>query len=176
MWHRTARCLPSGSQSQGARIRHVATDVGERPGEAASSQLRRSGSTVAPSARLQRGSRDMCLGACSCPASGAGIREAARLLRPGGHLVVSDTRGHFIGSTLYPLVKWDVNGNFGYIPTWQHPTSEYLGAALSNGFIVRDCHEPLRPGPLRPAIASQLRTACKFGPTSERLGLARLGG
>ena len=76
------------------------------------------------------------------------FEEAARVLRPGGHLVISDTRGHFIGSTLYPLVKWDHDKNYGYIPTWRHPTSQYLRAALPHGFIVRGCHEPLRAQPV----------------------------
>jgi SAM-dependent methyltransferase len=76
------------------------------------------------------------------------FREAARVLRTGGHLVISDTRGHFIGSTLYPLIKWDLQDRLGYIPTWRHATSDYLRAALPNRFKVRDCHEPLRPQPL----------------------------
>lgn len=76
------------------------------------------------------------------------FEEAARVLRPGGHLVISDTRGHFIGSALYPLVKRDRDDNYGYIPTWRHPTSAYLRAALPHGFIVRGCHEPLRAQPV----------------------------
>jgi len=71
--------------------------------------------------------------------------EVARVLRPGGHFVISDTRGHFIGSPLYPLVKSDLDGHLGYIPTWRHSTSAYLGAALPHGFLVRACQEPLRP-------------------------------
>ncbi|WP_027344250.1 class I SAM-dependent methyltransferase [Hamadaea tsunoensis] len=73
--------------------------------------------------------------------------EAARVLRPGGHLVVSDTRGHYTGSWLYPLVKEDTEGNVGYVRNWSHPTGAYLRAALRHGFGVRACEEPLRPHP-----------------------------
>ena len=65
--------------------------------------------------------------------------EFARVLRPGGHLVMSDTRGHFVGSSRYPLVKWQADGSFGYLPTWHHLTSDYLKAALPLGFAVRRC-------------------------------------
>jgi len=73
------------------------------------------------------------------------FREVARVLRPGGHFVISDTRGHFVGSSLYPLVRRDLDGRLGYLPTWRHETSAYLRAALPYGFVVRDCQEPLRP-------------------------------
>ncbi|MEN5073264.1 class I SAM-dependent methyltransferase [Isoptericola cucumis] len=66
--------------------------------------------------------------------------EVARVLRPGGHLVVSDTRGYYIGSPLYPLVE-GADGEFGYIPNWRHATSEYLRAALPVGLAPRFCRE-----------------------------------
>lgn len=71
--------------------------------------------------------------------------EAARVLKPGGHLVISDTRGHFIGSTRYPLLERDVDGNVGYMPNWRHSTGDYVRAALEHGFLVRACEEPQRP-------------------------------
>jgi SAM-dependent methyltransferase len=71
--------------------------------------------------------------------------EAARVLKPGGHLVISDTRGHFIGSTRYPVVERDVDGNIGYLPNWRHSTGDYVRAALAHGFAVRACEEPRRP-------------------------------
>jgi SAM-dependent methyltransferase len=67
--------------------------------------------------------------------------EAARALRPGGHLLVSDIRGYYIGSGLTPLTHEDPDGNIGYIPSWSHPTSAYLQAALPQGFAVRTCRE-----------------------------------
>lgn len=71
--------------------------------------------------------------------------EAARVLKPGGHLVISDTRGHFFGSTLYPVLERDVEGNVGYLPNWRHSTGDYVRAALRQGFVVRACEEPKRP-------------------------------
>ena len=68
--------------------------------------------------------------------------EAARVLKPGGHLVISGTRGHFIGSPLYPLIEEDTEGN---VRNWRHSTGEYLRAALKHGFVVRACEEPTRP-------------------------------
>ena len=71
--------------------------------------------------------------------------EAARVMRAGGHLLVSDVRGYFIGSGLTPLGEEDPEGNVGYIPAWSHPTSAYLQAALPHGFVVRECRELAAP-------------------------------
>ena len=71
--------------------------------------------------------------------------EAARILRPRGHLLVSDVRGYFPGSDRTPLVERDLAGRVGYIPSWSHPTSSYLRAALPAGFQVRDCRELQAP-------------------------------
>ena len=78
--------------------------------------------------------------------------EAARVLRRGGHLVVSDTRGHFIGSHLYPLLKERADGTGGYLPNWRHGTGEYVRTALAHGFEVLACEEPVRE-PLLPEEA-----------------------
>ena len=70
--------------------------------------------------------------------------ELARILRPGGHLVLSDSRGHFTGSTLYPIVEETLDGRVGYVPTWRHGTGDYVRAALATGFRIVACEEPVR--------------------------------
>jgi SAM-dependent methyltransferase len=76
------------------------------------------------------------------------FNEFARILRPGGHLIVSDIRG-FLDTIRPPIVQRRPDGSLGYLPLWVHRTSDYLTAALSAGFDVRRCDEPVRnPIPL----------------------------
>jgi ubiquinone/menaquinone biosynthesis C-methylase UbiE len=75
------------------------------------------------------------------------IAEFVRVLRSGGHLVVSDQRGLIRGAGL-PVVKARPDGTPGYMPMRSRLTSEYLAAALPLGLQVRRCEEPLRPFPL----------------------------
>jgi SAM-dependent methyltransferase len=72
------------------------------------------------------------------------LAEAARVLRPGGHLVISDSQGLYPGSRRYPLVKETPDGRVGYLPTWRHGVGEYLRTALTHGFEVLACAEPVR--------------------------------
>jgi len=72
--------------------------------------------------------------------------EAARVMRPGGHLLVVDTRGHFTGSTRYPLVKQAPDGRVGHIAGYSHGLGDYLRAALPHGYLVRACEETYRDG------------------------------
>jgi SAM-dependent methyltransferase len=88
--------------------------------------------------------------------------EAARVMRPDGHLLLLDTRGHFTGSPRYPLVKEAPDGRVGHVAGYSHSLGDYLRAALPHGFVVRACvetyrdahtvapdelPEPLTPGP-----------------------------
>jgi SAM-dependent methyltransferase len=74
------------------------------------------------------------------------LAEFARVLRPGGHLVISDARG-LLGSIGLPIVQPNSKGTFGYVPNRTWATSAYLTAALPLGFQVRHCEEPVRPAP-----------------------------
>jgi SAM-dependent methyltransferase len=75
------------------------------------------------------------------------LAELARVLRPGGHLVLSDSRGLVDGVGL-PLARVRPDGTFGYLPVRSRLASDYLGAALAAGFDVRRCEELRRRTPL----------------------------
>jgi SAM-dependent methyltransferase len=76
------------------------------------------------------------------------LAEFGRVLRPGGHLVISDARGLLPGARRYPLIKGGPDGKPGSVQSLVHPTSDYLKAALPLGLQVRSCEEPPRPDPL----------------------------
>lgn len=76
------------------------------------------------------------------------LDEFARVLRPGGHLVIADSRMD------YPMVLAMPDGSYGYMPHHSWRTSEYLTAALPLGFDVRHCEELRR---------RQLGIACPEG-------------
>ena len=82
------------------------------------------------------------------------LAEFARVLRPGGHLVIADSRMD------YPLVLAMPDGSYGYLPHRSRMTSEYLTAALPLGFEVRHCEE-LRAAPARCSPAGPVRAASR---------------
>jgi SAM-dependent methyltransferase len=78
---------------------------------------------------------------------GPALAELVRVLRPNGHLVISDSRG-LIGDIGLPLVRIGPAGEIGYMPSYARLASDYLAAALPLGLQVRRCEEPRRPSPL----------------------------
>jgi ubiquinone/menaquinone biosynthesis C-methylase UbiE len=75
------------------------------------------------------------------------LTELVRVLRPNGHMVLSDSRG-LIGDIGLPLVRVGPTGEVGYMPVHARLASDYLAAALPLGLQVRRCEEPRRPSPL----------------------------
>jgi ubiquinone/menaquinone biosynthesis C-methylase UbiE len=73
--------------------------------------------------------------------------ELVRVLRPNGHLVLSDSRG-LIGDIGLPLARTRPDGTAGYIPVWSRLASDYIVAALPLGLQVRRCEELRRTTPL----------------------------
>jgi SAM-dependent methyltransferase len=68
----------------------------------------------------------------------------ARVLRPGGHLVVSDAHHELVlrGSIVKALGP---NGEPGLAPTFRHTPGDFLRALLPAGFEVLACEEPGLP-------------------------------
>lgn len=70
------------------------------------------------------------------------MAEFARVLRPGGHLVICDMHSSSVLLGSIPKVIRD-DGTPGRIATHRHRTGDYLRAALPHGFQARGCDEPL---------------------------------
>ena len=75
------------------------------------------------------------------------LAEFVRVMRPGGHVVISDSRGILEGLGM-PMVNPGPDGRSAFMQNRPRRTSEYLKAALPLGLQVRRCEEPGRPYPL----------------------------
>lgn len=78
------------------------------------------------------------------------IAELARVLRPGGHLVLSDIHPESVLRGSVPAVRGP-DGRPGRLPAHQHRTGDYLRAALAAGLRPLRCVEPTGDQPVRPA-------------------------
>lgn len=74
--------------------------------------------------------------------------EFARVLRPGGQLVISDAHHDLVLLGSAPIAAGP-NGEPMLSTTVRHPATAYLRAALATGFSVRRCEE--RPEPTAPS-------------------------
>jgi ubiquinone/menaquinone biosynthesis C-methylase UbiE len=82
------------------------------------------------------------------------MAEFARVLRPGGHLVISDVHHELVrlGSVVHAPGP---AGEPGWTPTYRHTAGDYLRAALAVGLQVRRCEEPRPTLPDQPASPPQ---------------------
>jgi hypothetical protein len=72
------------------------------------------------------------------------MAEFARVLRPGGHLVISDIHvmSLYLGGVANALGP---DGHLSLLPATRYLASDYLSAALPLGLQVRRCQEPRWP-------------------------------
>lgn len=105
------------------------------------------------------------------PDLGHVLAEFTRVLRPGGHLVTSDSRGLIEGVGL-PMPVTGPDGGASYMPVYQRRASDYLHDALALGLQVRRCEEPLRPSPLvRPNEVAAVDRSAEPAPEHDPLDL-----
>jgi len=84
------------------------------------------------------------LALCHVPDLRPVMAEFARVLRPGGDLLISDMHAEqvFRGSVVRALGP---GGEPGLVATYRHQPGDYLRAALAAGLRVRRCEEPVTP-------------------------------
>ncbi|GAA0932355.1 class I SAM-dependent methyltransferase [Pseudonocardia zijingensis] len=68
--------------------------------------------------------------------------EFGRVLRPSGHLVISDMHPERILRGAIPTLR-DAAGRPGRLPGHRHLVGDYLRAALAHGLELRRCEEPV---------------------------------
>jgi SAM-dependent methyltransferase len=81
------------------------------------------------------------------------ITEFARVLRPGGHLIISDMHEERIAMGSVPSMR-SATGEPGLQSAYRHQASDYLKPALAAGLQLRGCEEPRIPsdGVIGPAM------------------------
>ncbi|MGA4843836.1 class I SAM-dependent methyltransferase [Streptomyces sp. G45] len=89
--------------------------------------------------------------------------EFARVLRPGGHLVVSDVHPERVARGVIPPVRLP-DGRPGRLASHRHLVGDYLRAALPRGLRVLRCEEPGVPPAEDPEGAPGASAAPEPGP------------
>ncbi|MCR6481267.1 class I SAM-dependent methyltransferase [Amycolatopsis sp. OK19-0408] len=80
------------------------------------------------------------------------LAEFARVLRPGGHVVVCDIHPESVQRGSIPALRGP-DGRPGRLVTYRHLVGDYVRAALAAGLTVLGCEEPAPP-PKDPAPAA----------------------
>ncbi|GAA4228827.1 SAM-dependent methyltransferase [Streptosporangium album] len=91
------------------------------------------------------------------------MAEFARVLRPGGHLVISDIHPEGVARGVIPPVRRP-DGQPGRLATYRHLTGDYMRAALPVGLQVRRCEGPRVPAVERPQPTDTPRASETIGP------------
>ncbi|RJL35715.1 class I SAM-dependent methyltransferase [Bailinhaonella thermotolerans] len=78
------------------------------------------------------------------PALDPVLAEFARVLRPGGHLVIADIHPEGVARGSIPSIRL-ADGRPGRVASHRHLVGDYLRAALAAGLRVRRCEEPRHP-------------------------------
>ena len=74
------------------------------------------------------------------------------MLRPGGHLIVTDVHHELVARGSVPRMR-SAAGEPGLLPAYRHRAADYLAAALPLGLRVLRCEEPGRSGDVAPPDA-----------------------
>jgi SAM-dependent methyltransferase len=88
---------------------------------------------------------------------GPAITEFARILRPGGHLVITDVHHELVALGSVPRVR-TADGGPGLLPAFRHRAGDYLRAALPVGLQLRRCEEPRMSGDISAGMPAELAT------------------
>jgi SAM-dependent methyltransferase len=91
------------------------------------------------------------------------LGEFARVLRSGGHLVVSDQCG-LTGDIGLPLVRVGPDDEISYMPVYARLASEYLAAALPLGFQGAQVRGAASPLPLLDQGRRTVGDGVRLGP------------